>query len=118
MSFNLIPQAQAQCLPGNLYGGINLGDCLKLSDSTAVSAVYDSPAFLVNLIVRNLFIVAGVIFFLMIIFAGYRMILGGQKGAEDAKNIFNNAIIGFIIMFSAYWIVQIISYMTGVSIIG
>lgn len=120
MIFGLIPTVYAQedspCDAGS--GGVNLGDCLQLSDSTRVSDVYDNPAFLVNLIVSNLFVVAGIIFFIFLILAGFKFITGGQKGAEDAKNIVQTALIGFIIMFSAYWVIQIVALLTGITIPG
>ncbi len=119
MLLGLIPTVYAQssqCGAGE--GGINLGDCLQLSDSTKVSDVYDTPAFLVNLLVSNIFIVAGIIVFLFIIFAGFKFITGGKKGAEDAKNIIQTALIGFVIMFAAYWIIQIVALLTGINIPG
>lgn len=120
MIFGLIPTVYAQEVSpcGAGFGGINLGDCLRLSDSTRVSTVYDNPAFLVNLIVSNLFVVAGIIFFLFLIVAGFKFITGGQKGAVDAKNIIQTALIGFIIMFSSYWIIQIVALLTGITIPG
>lgn len=125
MLFGLIPTVFAADPPASATspcgagtGEINLGDCLRLSDSTRVSTVYNNPAFLVNLIVTNLFVIAGVIFFLFIIVAGFKFITGGQKGAEDAKNILTTALLGFIVMFSAYWIIQIVALLTGVTIPG
>lgn len=124
MIFKLVPTVYAQDPTGDPspcgagQGGINLGDCLKLSDGTRVSEVYDSPAFLVNLIVENLFVVAGVIFFLLLVVAGFKFITGGQKGAEDAKGIIQTALIGFVIMFAAYWIIQIVVLLTGINIPG
>lgn len=119
MLFGLIPTVYAQSSPcGAGDGGINLGDCLKLSDSTNVSDVYDNPAFLVNLLISNVFVLGGIIFFLFLIVAGFKFITGGQKGAEDAKGIIQTALIGFIIMFAAYWIIQIIALLTGINIPG
>lgn len=118
MLFGLIPTAYAQSACGAGLGGIDLGDCLKLSDSTNVSDVYDSPAFLVNLIVGNVFVVAGIIFFLMLIYGGFKFIMGSKKGAEEAKNIIQTALIGFVIMFASYWILQIVGLLTGVEIPG
>ena len=79
MLFGLIPTVYADTsICGAGQGGINLGDCLQLSDSTKVSDVYDTPAFLVNLIVSNIFIIAGIIVFLTIIFAGFKFIKIGR----------------------------------------
>lgn len=107
-------QTYAPCNAGE--GDIQLGDCLLLNDGKPISEVYSDPAFLVNLIVRNLFVLAGIILFLLIIFAGYKFVLGGKKGADEAKTIATNAVIGFVLMFAAYWLVQLIALVTGVEI--
>lgn len=106
--------ALAACDPG--AGGIALGDCLKLSDDTKVQDKYTSVGFLINLIVRNAMIAASVLLFAIILFAAFRFISGGKKGAEEAKNMILAAIAGFIIMISAYWIVQIVKVLTGADI--
>lgn len=105
----------ADCNPGS--GFIPLGDCLKLSDDTKVSETYTTPAFLVNLLVRNLFVVAGIILFFMILLAGFKFIAGGKKGLDDAKQIMTAALVGFLLMFSAYWIVQIVKLITRTNIV-
>ena len=113
-----IPKAYAQvnCKAG-LTGGFDLGDCLKLSDSTPVKDVYTNPAFLVNLIVSNIFIGAGIFLFFVILLAGIKFLTQDKKGVEEAKTMVTTAIIGFVIMFSAYWIVQIVALVTGADIL-
>ena len=103
------------CDPG--AGGVPLGDCLKLSNSQPVQEVYTTPSFLVNLIVDNLFVVAGIIIFFMTLLAGFFFITGGKKGLDQAKQILLAVIIGFGLMFGAYWIVQIIQTITGADIL-
>lgn len=106
--------ALAECDPG--AGGIALGDCLKLSDDTEVQDKYTSVGFLINLIVRNAMIAASVLLFAIILFAAFRFISGGKKGAEEAKNMIVAALAGFFIMIAAYWIVQIVKVLTGADI--
>lgn len=103
------------CDPG--AGGVPLGSCLKLSDDQQIQDVYNNPAFLVNLIVDNLFVVAGLIIFFMTLLAGFFFITGGKKGMEQAKQILLAVLIGFGLMFGAFWIVQIIQYITGADIL-
>ncbi len=104
------------CTPGE--GGINLADCLVLGEGKGtVADTYDTPAVLINLIVRNLFVIAGIILFIMIIFAGFKFIGGASKGQEEAKNILTIATAGFLIMFAAYWIVKIVGIVIGQNII-
>ena len=108
-------QAGVGCTPGQ---GIDLADCLKLSDDTTVrsAAAYTSLSGLTNLVVSNLFVIAGVALFLYILFAGFIFATQGKAGAEKAKTIFTNSLAGFIIMISAYWIVQLIQYITGTNL--
>lgn len=103
------------CNPGS--GFIPLGDCLKLSDDSKINETYTTPAFLVNLLVRNIFAIGAVILFFMILLAGFQFIAGGKKGMENAKQIISAALLGFLLMFSAYWIVQIVKLLTGANIL-
>jgi hypothetical protein len=107
----------AACSDSNFgQSELNLGDTLCLSDSTPVSQVYDTPAFLVNLIATNLFTFAGMIIFFLILYAGFKFISQGTKGKEEAKGIVTAAIVGLVIMLSAYWVLQIVKVLTGVDV--
>ncbi len=61
--------------------------------------------------------IAGVILFLLIIFSGYKFIRSGTKGKDEAKQILTAAVTGYVIMFAAYWIVQILEVVTGAEIL-
>jgi len=111
-----VVNAATDCEPGTGSEGIDLGNCLRLSNDKAISAVYSEPAFLVNLIVKNLFVVAGIFLFLGIFYAGFKFVAADKKGMEEGKNIFKSILIGFILMFSAYWILQIVKLLTGVDV--
>ena len=103
------------CDPGS--GKFNLMDCLLLNpkEGTTVEETYGNPAKIVNVVVQNLFVLGGAAIFLMIVFAGLKFMMSTQsKGKEDAKNIAQGAGIGFLIMFSAYWIIQILELLTGI----
>ncbi|MBP7875379.1 hypothetical protein KA012_00090 [Candidatus Woesebacteria bacterium] len=115
----LFPRLLAATNTCDVVGGdtpVNLGDCLRLGNDEAVSSVYTTPAFLVNLLVRNLFVIAGMVFLFLIFLAGFKMISGGKKGFEEAKTIATSAVIGLVIMISAYWIVQLVGYLTGLPV--
>ena len=113
---SLLAQTSPQnCTPGQ--AGINLQDCFALNDSQTVGQVYGTPAVLVNLLVRLAFIGAGIIFFFLLIIAGYSFITGGKKGADQAKTMLETALIGAFLMFAAYWILQIIGIVTGTKIL-
>ncbi len=90
--------------------------------------VGDSPspftnvAYLVNHLYKVLLVFGGVLIFLFIIFGGLMYIKGaGQERSDDVnkgQKVITWSIIGFLILFSAYWIIQIIQLITGVPILG
>jgi len=113
-------QAQDKSIDGNKSGsGIDLSQVFTLGagTDTSVASVYSTPSVLINLIVRNLFVVAGIILFITILVVGFKFVAQGTKGKDEAKTILTAAVTGFILMFVAYWIVQIIGILTGADII-
>lgn len=94
---------------------IPLSDKLILKDGTPVKEVFNSTDDMVNLIVKVVFVGAGIVLFLMIVMAGFSMIGGDSKDKDKAKTTMTSAAIGFIVMFAAYWIMQIIQLLTGTS---
>lgn len=114
LSYLLAATCDPNKQPGD--GGIDLGCLLKLGNGLSVKDVYTSPAFLVNLIVYNAFVIAGVLVLFFILLAGFKFISGGVKGKDEAKTIIQSALVGFLLMFTAYWIVQIVEVVTGVPI--
>jgi Na+/proline symporter len=65
-------------------------------------------------------IVAAVIFFFMLIFGGIKWIMsGGDKAnTESARNTVTSALIGLVIVFSAWAIAQLIGHLFNVEILG
>lgn len=95
----------------------NLSDYFTLGvGGDPVSSKYGTPADLVNLITKNLMVVGGVVIIFMVILAGFKFMGDTTKGKEEGLKIIKTTLIGFILMFSAYWIVQIIKVITGADI--
>lgn len=67
-------------------------------------------ASIVNNAVPLLFSIAGIILLVYILWGGFDFLtsMGDPKKAESGKNKITTAIIGFIIIFVSFWIVQII----------
>lgn len=117
MSFQLIQPVYAACDPGTSTGA-NLADCLLLNDrNDTVASKYDTFTTIVNTIVANAFIIGGIILFLMFFYAGFKFISGGSKAKDEARTMLTTAIIGMIVMFIAYWIVQIVQLVTGTNVL-
>lgn len=77
---------------------------------------------LVSIILSNALIIAGVILLILLILGGFSIIMGaGQSDpqrVEQGKKAATAAIIGFIIIFAAYWIIQIVELVTGIQILN
>lgn len=63
-----------------------------------------------------IFAIAGVGLLLMIIAAGFTLMTsaGDAKKMESGKNRLTFAIVGFLVVFTAFWVVQLFGIMFGV----
>lgn len=77
---------------------------------------------LVSVIISNALVIAGIILVFFFVFGGISMIAGaGQDNPEKAakgKQAATSALLGFIIIFAAYWIIRIIESITGLNILN
>lgn len=74
------------------------------------SQQFNSLADIVNNAIPMLFGIAGIILLVYILWGGFDFLtsMGDPKKAESGKNKITTAIIGFVIIFVSFWIVQII----------
>jgi hypothetical protein len=102
--------AQSLQLPGGTT--IN-GNITWLSGTPKIGEV-------INRIVPYIFAAAGFALLLMIISAGFSFLtsVGNPKSLEAGKKRLSNAILGFVIIFAAYWLVQIAGRIFGFTEIG
>ena len=58
---------------------------------------------------------AGILLLLYLVYGGFRLMTSGgdPKAVEAAKAKITTAVIGFVIIFAAYWIVQIVARVLG-----
>jgi hypothetical protein len=83
---------------------------------------FPSLATLINLILQNSLTIAGVILLALLIFGGISLILGAgasdPKKTQQGQKTVTSALIGFLIVFLAYFIIQIIEVITGLDILN
>ena len=105
----LIPQAYA----------VNIQDIWDLAKP---GKGFSSLGDFVSFVVPKFMLLAGIIFFFMIVFAGIGMISSAGKGdahsAEQAKAFLTYGIIGLLLIFCSFWILQVINFVTGGSLSG
>lgn len=99
--------------------GFDLGDKL-LFQGTSANSAYSGAGSLVNNILPNVYIAGGVIIFFMILFGGFTIIAnaGNADKIKDGSKTITSAIIGLLVLFGSYWIIQIIQVVTGVNILS
>ncbi len=104
----------------SLLAQVNIKDT-PLGNNNTLDNTYSNPASLVTIIVKNSLTVAGIILLVLIIVGGFMMIAsagsGDQKKAASAKTMITDAVIGFLVIFLSYFIIQIIEIITGVTIL-
>ncbi|HBP51109.1 MAG: hypothetical protein US68_C0004G0030 [Candidatus Shapirobacteria bacterium GW2011_GWE1_38_10] len=103
-----------------VLAAVNLGDT-PLGGGKSISQTYPDPASLITLIVKNGLTIAGIILIVLIIAGGFMMIAsagsGDQKKAATGKTLITDALIGFLVIFLSYFIIQIVEVITGLSIL-
>jgi len=67
-----------------------------------------------------IFPIAGIILFVVLILGGFQMLAGANnsKSLDEGKQRITTAIIGFILLFAAYWIAQLLEIIFGIRILS
>jgi len=81
------------------------------------AATFDSFGDIVTVVVKNAFVLAGIICFILLIIGGLGLIMsagsGDAKQMEQAKKSVTGAVTGLIIVVTSVLIVQLIATLTG-----
>lgn len=97
-----------------------------MQDGVDISKIFAPAQFfktfgdLVTVIVRNAFVLAGIISFVLLVFGSFTVIMGAgnPKSAEKGKQAITGAVAGLVIIVTSYWIVQIIERITGLPLLN
>lgn len=81
--------------------------------------VQTTPGIIISAILPIMFTLAGLILFAMLILGGFQMMTsaGNPKGADAGKARLTSALIGFAIIFLAYWLTQFMEIIFGINIL-
>ena len=74
---------------------------------------------IVSEFIKYLFPLAGILLLLYLLLGGFSLMTSGgdPKAVQGAKSKITNALIGFVIIFAAYWIVQLVASILGLEAI-
>ena len=77
---------------------------------------------LVSVILSNAVIVAAILMFILMLAGGVGVIASAgsdnPEGAAKGKKMVTGAVLGFLIIFASYWIIQLVETITGLSILA
>lgn len=78
-----------------------------------------TPAEIINYILPYVFVIAGLILFFMFIFGGFTIFTsaGNPEKIKKGQGMIVSALIGFTIIFAAYWIIQLLELTLGVKLL-
>lgn len=111
-------------MTSRLLAQVNIGNevILNPDTNTKVGQTYTDFASLISIIVKNAITVAGIIFLILLILGGFSFIMsagsGDPKKAQQAQQTITAALIGFVVVFLSYAIVQLIQTVTGLQILN
>ena len=98
-------------------------DCLAKDESgkriAGDVATLDCVPAVVQNIITALFLFAGIVAVILIIYSGIKFVLSGgdPKQVEAARKVMTYAIIGFVVILLSFAILNLIAYITGVECI-
>ncbi len=95
---------------------------VDISKEFAPAGTFKTLGDVVTVLLKNAFVIAGVIFLVLLIFGGFTFIVsagsGDAKKSEQSKQTITAAFTGLLLIFASYWIIQIIEIITGVKILN
>jgi uncharacterized membrane protein len=94
------------------YGALNSAIGLKSGNDTLGAIIGNFLPYLLT--------IAGIILFGMLVFGGFTMLAGAadKESQEGGKKMITSALVGFFIIFLAYWIAQILQVIFKVNILS
>mgnify|MGYP006921594272 FL=1 len=95
------------------------GENESLQYGSADPEQLNSLGGIISRILEFIFPIAVGILFVMLIWAGFEMFAGAtnKSSLESGKKRATMAVLGFIVLFASYWLVQLLEAILGVSIL-
>lgn len=101
---------------------VNIGSDTPLAPGVNLGGAYPDAGVLISSIIRNSIAVISVLLVVLLILGGINYIIsagsGDPKKAAQAQALITDALIGFAVVFLAYFIIQIVEVITGMRILN
>jgi hypothetical protein len=94
---------------------------VSINNTTYAPALFNNLGELVSVLLPNIYVLAGILLLVLMIGGGLAVIAGGQESdprkTGQGTTAITSALIGFLIIFCSYWIIQIVEVITGFKIL-
>lgn len=89
----------------------------QLEGIVGLKPILKTPGNVITYILPSLFGIAGLILLLYLVWGGFMFMTshGDQKAVENARSKITSALVGFIIIFIAYWLVRLLGTVLGIT---
>jgi hypothetical protein len=102
------------------YAQVNIGDQFKFFNNQGIASIFPNLGSLISVLLFNAYVLAGIVFFLLLLIGGFGVIMGSSGGNPEQAAKGSKAVVaalgGFLIIFLSYWIIRIIEVITGIDI--
>ncbi len=106
----------------SLLATVTIGPSIPLGNGRSLSDTFPNVGVLLNILLKNSLTIISLLLLILLIVGGIQFIMGAgsddPKKAQAAKSMITDALIGFVIVFCAYFIIQIIEVVTGLNILN
>jgi len=104
-----------------LLADVNIGD-LPIGGNNTLNNTYPTAGKLINVILQNSLVVIGLLLLGLLIYGGILFIISAgsddSKKVAQAQSVITDALVGFAVVFLAFFIIQIIEVITGLNILN
>jgi len=109
------------------FAAFNIGEHLRLDPDDGGSglgskAEYQSIGAFISSVLPNVYVIVGIILFIILVVGGIMVIASAGQGDEEktaqGKKAITAAVIGAAIVLASWWIIQIIKVLTDINILG
>jgi hypothetical protein len=105
----------------NKFDPLQIGgsEDITKTQASALANTLTTPGAIITRALQFAIPAAGLILFVMIVWGGFEILTSASGGKKDAgRQRVTTAVIGFILLFGAFWIAQILEVIFGIKILS
>lgn len=78
-----------------------------------------TPADIINTLIPIIFILAGIVLLAMLVSGGFTIFIsaGNPEKIKKGTAMITSALVGFLIIFAAYWIIELLQITFGIQVL-